>query len=173
MTQRGRKVVVVAHCHLDANTKVHGLADYEGARLDVLSPLLDRGVGIVQLPCPEATYLGMLRWGMTREQYDTPGYRRHCAAILAPTIDTLVTLAADGCEIEAVLGVDGSPSCAVTRTCVGYSGGEIEALAAGDRIPEAVSAPITGVFIEVLASLLDEAGLRVAFKGVEESADGA
>jgi predicted secreted protein len=160
--------VVVAHCHLDVNTKVHGLADYAGARLEVIAPLLERGIGIVQLPCPEATFLGMCRWGMTREQYDVAAYRRHCERILAPTIDTLRALADDGCVIEAVVGVDGSPSCGVGRTCVGYEGGEIEALFADGASPVAHDAEMPGVFIEVLKALLDAEGLSVLFRGVDE-----
>ena len=38
---------------------------------------MSEDVGVIQLPCPEATFLGMRRWGMTREQYDVPAFRRH------------------------------------------------------------------------------------------------
>ncbi|HET6350942.1 MAG TPA: hypothetical protein VFG89_02280 [Coriobacteriia bacterium] len=168
MPSRSRRVAVVAHCHLNVNTKVHGLADYEGVRAEVITPYLAEGVGIIQLPCPEATFLGMARWGMTKEQYDTVAYRRHCAAILAPVLDTLVELAADGVEIVEVVGVDGSPSCGVGRTCVGYEGGEIEAMFADGVSPEARDAAEPGVLIEVFRSLLDAAGLDVMFRAVEE-----
>ncbi|TDB38031.1 MAG: hypothetical protein D9V44_08290 [Actinobacteria bacterium] len=168
MSQRSRRVAVLAHCHLNVNTKVLGLAEYAGVRREVVLPLLEAGVGIVQLPCPEATYLGMRRWGMTREQYDVSAYRRHCERILEPTIDTLVALADDTCVIEVVLGVDGSPNCGVTRTCFGYAGGEIEALFAAGDSPRATDAPTAGVFMEVLRTLLADAGLDVVFRGVDE-----
>jgi predicted secreted protein len=160
---------VVSHCHLNANTKVHGLADYPGARREVVAPLIERGVGLVQLPCPEATYLGMKRWGMTREQYDTPAYRRHCAELLAPTVDTLRLLAEDDCVIERVIGVDGSPSCGVDLTSFGYAGGEIEDLVAAGDLPTCHKAPGLGVFMEVFRSMLDEVGLEIAFNGVDEA----
>jgi predicted secreted protein len=165
MPARSRRVAVLAHCHLDANTKVHGLADYAGARDDLVVPLIERGVGIVQLPCPEATFLGMRRWGMTREQYDTPAYRRHCRAILGSVVDTLAALAEDGCVIEMVVGVDGSPSCGIALTPVGYEGGEISRLA---EPPADTLAPGRGVFMEVLGDLLAEAGLDIPFEGMEE-----
>lgn len=168
MPNRSRRVVLLAHCHLNANTKVHGLADYEGARVDVLGPLLEQGIGIVQLPCPECTFLGLNRWGMTREQYDHRAYREHCARILQPVLLTLVELAADGCSLEAVIGVDGSPSCGVNRTCVGYAGGEIEALAAIGEVPQARDAEQAGVFMEVLKSLLEAEDLRIPFKAFDE-----
>jgi predicted secreted protein len=163
MPGRSRRVVVVAHCHLNVNTKVRGLARYEGARADVIAPLIGQGLGIVQLPCPEASFLGMRRWGMTVEQYDTAAYRRHCRAILRTTIDTLRALADDGCEIEGVLGVEGSPSCGVETTCGGYTGGELENAVEqqADRIAG------RGVFVDELRAMLEEAGLGdVPFTGV-------
>jgi predicted secreted protein len=163
-------VVVVAHCHLNANTKVHGLADYRGARRDVLVPLLSAEIGIMQLPCPEAGHLGMARWGMSREQYDTVAYRRHCREIIRPLVDSLIELAADGCAIERVIGVDGSPSCGVARTCVGYEGGEISSLAEGHGMPRCTLVEGRGVFMQELEEMLSEAGLDVPFEGVGEQA---
>lgn len=172
MSKRARRVAVLAHCHLNVNTKVVGLAEYCGSRDEVVAPLLREGVGIVQLPCPEATFLGMKRWGMTREQLDGPAYRRHCREILRPVVDTLQALAADGCAIDAVIGVDGSPSCGVTRTCAGYVGGEIEALFAAGQTPVAREAAGPGIFMEELQALLGQAGLQVAFRAVDETGAG-
>jgi predicted secreted protein len=157
---RSRQIVVLAHCHLNVNTKVHGLADYPGARADILRPLIDEGVGIVQLPCPEATFLGMRRWGMSVEQYDTPAYRRHCREILAPVIGTLTALVEDGCVIREVLGVDGSPSCGVSGTCSGYDGGEIEQILDGAAPAQrAAVTPGRGVFTQELQAALQDAGI--------------
>jgi predicted secreted protein len=161
MPDRSREIVLLAHCHLNVNTKVHGLADYPGARADILLPLIDEGVGIVQLPCPEATFLGMKRWGMSVEQYDTPAYRRHCRQIIAPMIDTLMALAADGCAIRDVVGVDGSPSCGVNETCTGYCGGEIEQIIdAGGATPRATRRPGRGIFIQEFEAALQAAGIE-------------
>ncbi len=170
MPERSRRVAILAHCHLDVNTKVHGLARCAGADVDLVAPLLAEGVGIIQLPCPEATFLGMSRWGMTREQYDVPAYRRHCEQILGPVIDTLSALDADGCELLGVIGVDGSPSCGVRRTCAGYGGGEIERLFAAGESPSATDAAMPGVFMEVLRSRLSAVGLDIEFRAVDEGA---
>ncbi len=164
MPERSRRIVVVAHCHLNANTKVLRLACYPGVRKEVIAPLVAGGAGIVQLPCPEASFLGMRRWGMTVEQYDTPAYRRHCRGILRTTVDTLRTLADDGCVIGTVLGVEGSPSCGVETTCGGYAGGELEGASGQD----AARIPGRGVFVDELRTMLAEAGLGdVPFAGVE------
>lgn len=166
MPERSHEVVVVAHCHLDVNTKVRGLAGYRGTRTEVVSPLIEQGVGIIQLPCPEATFLGMRRWGMTAEQYDTPAYRRHCREILRPVVETLAALADDGCKIRGVIGVEGSPNCGVTTTCTGFTGGEIEG---GAPVQTALRTPGRGVFMEEMRAMLREAGLQdVPFEGVED-----
>lgn len=162
--KRNGHVVVVAHCLLNVNTKVHGIAKYPAVHPEVARLVAD-GVAIVQLPCPEATYLGMKRWGMTREQYDTAAYRRHARTILGPVVDTLDELARDGCEVFEVIGADGSPSCGVDRTCFGWSGGELEQ---GVEVPEARSVAGRGVFIDEFRCLLAERGLEPTFRGVDE-----
>lgn len=161
--KRTRKVAVVAHCLLNANTKVHGIAKYPSLHPAALA-LLEGGHAFVQLPCPEVTYLGMRRWGMTRDQYDTPGYRRHCREALRASIDTIEALVGDGCEIT-LLGADGSPSCGVNRTCEGWEGCE---LGPDARIPEPVDVVGRGVLIEELAILLAERGLEVPLHGTDE-----
>jgi predicted secreted protein len=170
MPERQRRIALVAHCHLDINTKVHGLADRPAGRVELVSQLLADGIGIVQLPCPEVTYLGMSRWGMTREQYDTPAYRRHCRALIEPVVDTVAALVADGCEVVGVWGVDGSPSCGVDRTCAGYEGGEIESLIASGQVPHARAVKGRGIFFEELQGLLSEAGITPVFHGIDEAA---
>lgn len=168
MDKRSNIVSVVAHCHLNANTKVQGLCDYAAINPDVIPPLLGTNHGIVQLPCPEATFLGMKRWGMTYEQYDTEAYRAHCEQILMPTVITLKELIKGGVTVNRIIGVNGSPSCGVAFTCVGYSGGEIEELIKGAIAPEAHLAPRQGVFIEVLQKLLDKEGIGALIVGETE-----
>jgi len=80
--KRSKKLVLLAHCILNVNSKVVGLAQYAGALEDLVCGHIRRGSGLIQLPCPETTFLGLKRWGMTREQYDTPFYRSHCRNIL-------------------------------------------------------------------------------------------
>ena len=83
MPDSSRRVAYVAHCLVNQNAKVSEFAKCAG----VVAPLVERlranGYEIQQLPCPEMSYLGVVRWWQSREQYDTPGYRRHCRA-LAP-----------------------------------------------------------------------------------------
>jgi predicted secreted protein len=162
MDARSRRVVVVTHCILNANAKYGGGASYPGANTAFLEPYLRDGVGIVQLPCPESSFLGMSRWAMTRGQYDTTAYRRHCAQILAPTLDTLEEFSAAGYAIDAVWGVKGSPSCGVTETHEGYEGGEV------GGSPSCARVAGMGVYMTVLAQLLAERGLGIELRDVAD-----
>jgi predicted secreted protein len=162
MPNRSRRIAVVAHCVLNANSKVCGLVTYPGAVEPMVSELIASGAGIVQLPCPETTFLGMRRWGMTYEQYDTPAYRRHCESILQAPVDELAAFSAAGYDIERVIGIDGSPSCGVHATCRGYEGGEVT------YVPTCSKAPGRGVFIETLQAMLEARNLTIPFDAIDE-----
>jgi predicted secreted protein len=160
---------MVCHCILNANAKIHPLAQTGGVYNEVIADCLESGTGLVQLPCPELSYLGMKRWGMTKEQYDVPAFRAHCQRLLSPVIDQLRLLVEDGCTVTAVMGMDGSPNCGVRKTCTGYVGGEI---ASGSDLSGQVAnlamVDGMGVFFEELSSILTRLGIKVPFDAVNE-----
>ncbi|MEE4315309.1 MAG: CD3072 family TudS-related putative desulfidase [Desulfofustis sp.] len=163
--KRSKKLVVMCHCLLNSNSKIFGLSFYQGALLPVVNEYLTAGAGLIQLPCPEMTYLGLKRWGMTRDQYDTPFYRRHCVEILRPYVDQIIEYSNNGYRIEAIVGVDGSPSCGVNFTCEGYCGGVI------DREQPQSFQEVTGqgVFIRELAHMLKKNGISLQFDAINEN----
>ncbi len=158
-------ILLVAHCLLNPLAKVRGLATTSGP-LPLIKELVEAGIPVLQLPCPEHSLLGGLRWGMTREQYDTPMYRAHCARLLAPLLEELEDYTACGLPVLGVLGIDGSPSCGVRRSCSGYSGGELSLL---DRLPAQREAPGSGVFLRTLRDSLAAHKLHPPFAGIDEA----
>ena len=130
-------ITVAAHCLLNPLTRVKGL-----------EPLPFRPEGpIVQLPCPEALYLGLERWAVTRNQLDVPQFRRFCRALIEHYVDLLQMLALQGARLR-IVGVAGSPSCGVATTSSGYTGG---------RVRECEHARVSGrgVFMEELLAELE------------------
>ncbi len=163
--------MVLCHCHLNANAVIMPLAEYEGVNSMVIGKLIEDGTGLLQLPCPETAWLGMQRWGMTKNQYDTAAYRRFCHEILQPSIDQISAWVASGYEIRGVLGVAGSPSCGVRTTCMGYKGGEISCKQESDsQHPVVQMVPGSGVFIEVLQEVFREHKFDINFLEVEDLA---
>lgn len=164
--KRSKKIVILCHCLLNANSKVKDLATFPGCSEKLISSIMKTGAGIIQLPCPEQTFLGSKRWGMTKEQYDTPMYREHCRELLSSVVDQLVDYQKDGYEIQKIIGVDGSPTCGVNKTCFGYTGGELDK--EFQQYKDLKMSAGKGVMIEVLVELLKEHNLSIPFDAVDE-----
>jgi predicted secreted protein len=140
----GKVVTVVAHCLLNPLTRVKGLA-----------PVAFQPEGpTVQLPCPEALYLGLSRWAVTQNQLDVPQFRRFCRALIEPHADLLEMLAREGASLR-IVGLAGSPSCGVITTSSGYTGGR-------PRAAEHAHVSGRGVFMEELLVELERRGVAFA-----------
>ncbi len=168
--KRSRKILIVCHCVLNANAKIPPLASVPGVFSDFIMPHIQSGCGIVQLPCPETTYLGMNRWGMTKEQYDNPSYRAHCRRILEAPLSQLIAFHRAGYEIIGLVGMDGSPSCGIHLTCEGYTGGEIRSLKeVKQQLDSLRSTSGQGVFIEELLDLLRKNEIKPELMAIKET----
>jgi len=138
---RSRKVVLVAHCVLNQNSRVSGLAIYPALVYEIVEVLTKHNVGIIQLPCPELTYAGLTRASQTKEQYDTPKFRKHCRQIAESLAKQIQEYMQNNVRVLAILGIKGSPSCGVTET--------------------------SGVLIEELKSELEKRDISIPFHGLE------
>jgi predicted secreted protein len=142
-----KEIYVVAHCLLNPFTRVRGLV-----------PVSFRSEGpFIQLPCPEALYLGPDRWAVTRNQLDVPEFRRFCQLLIVHCADLLEMMAKQEVAIT-IVGIAGSPSCGVSTTSSGYKGGQVH---------EASHARVCGrgIFMEELLAELGRRG--VAFRAEE------
>ena len=113
--QRNRQILLVSHCIINQNTVIENEARAEGAILSATEWAMKEGFGIVQLPCPEFTFLGLNRPPMTYEEYNTPEYRKHCREILTPVLNQAMEYLKHGYELAGVLGIQSSPSCDPAR----------------------------------------------------------
>jgi predicted secreted protein len=165
---RQKKIVLLAHCLLNSNSKVGGSVLYQGAQEKLLLFLVKKGYGIIQLPCPEMTMFGSRRWGQVREQYDTPRYRRHCREIFEPVLEQVGDYLKNGYFVEALIGIDGSPSCGVEKSCSsGTWGGEIGARYGFDQDIKVI--PARGIFMEEIESLLSQHGVPLKLIAFDET----
>lgn len=89
--KRNRKIILVAHCLLNINAKVYGIAEEKGGS-GLVGELIQRGYGIIQLPCIEMAMYGVQRWGVIYEQSDFPGFRNKCKELLIPIVSDMVRL---------------------------------------------------------------------------------
>ncbi|AZO94725.1 CD3072 family TudS-related putative desulfidase [Halocella sp. SP3-1] len=167
--KRNKKIVLVAHCILNCNSKVEGLSQYRGALSEIVNLLVERGIGIIQLPCPELTMYGIKRWGHVREQFDTPYFRKHCRQIFEPYLQQIKGYLASNYQILGLIGIDGSPSCGVNKTCSGNWGGELlEASVNKEKITTWEMIQARGVFIEEIILSLKESQIEISLTAIDE-----
>ncbi|MDO4565854.1 MAG: hypothetical protein Q4B42_00835 [Oscillospiraceae bacterium] len=169
-----QKIIFVSHCVLNTASKVvmyneEEMAAEETLRRRFLKRAVEKGVQLVQLPCPEFLLYGRRRWGHVSEQFDTPYFRAECRRMLREIILQLKEYLAgnDRFEVLGIVGIDGSPSCGVDYTCFGDWGGnlgdrqDLEAVIASSRLGEG-----SGILIEELKALLAEEGIELPLRGL-------
>jgi len=149
---RGCRVILVPHCILNQNARSAGAAERPAAVAELVTGLLDRDIGILQMPCPELYAFGLDRSTICIEkELRTPlgrGLSRSVAKNLAEQIRTYQEC---GIRVLGILGKNGSPSCGVEETWV-------RGVCAG-----------SGAFIEELAAELKEQNIRIAMTGIRDS----
>jgi predicted secreted protein len=109
--ERSRKIVLVAHCILNQNSRASGLAEKPGVITETVEFLARNKIGIVQMPCLELAYAGVLRQPQAKEQYDNAVFRRHCRKIAGEIANQVQQYEEQGIRLKLVIGVGGSPSC--------------------------------------------------------------
>lgn len=112
---RGCKVVLVAHCVLNQNARISGSARYPAVASGIVDVLTRHNVGMVQMPCPELLYAGLSRASRTKEEYDTPQYRKHCRQIASSMARQVQEYLQNNIQVLAILGVEESPSCGIGK----------------------------------------------------------
>lgn len=134
--KRGKRLVLTSHCILNQNSVVCPLARAKGP-FYIVNMLVEEGIGIIQLPCPEFKYLGLGRKPMSKEEYDSPEYRKLCQRLFQPFIEDLREYLKNGYEILGIIGVNQSPTCSIS----------------GNR----------GIFMEEIFKALNEEGVKLNY----------
>jgi len=147
--KRKRRVIFISHCWLNINTRFPEGCAYEGANVPLIKTLLDSGLGIIQMPCPEYECLGLEKvlYGEKVKDELRACFRKFAAIVVKQIKDYL----AMGFEIVGVMGMNPSPSCGV-----GISKGKGTMLGTSRDISEHNE---SGIFIEELEGLLKENGI--------------
>ena len=161
--KRSKRVLLVAHCVLNQNVKIDRCAHYPGMIEQVSQVLIDAGVGLIQMPCPELLYLGLdrqvdKRAPATIESEDTRVARRMtedtgkalCREIASNLIYQVEEYRKNGFEIIGIVGINGSPTCGVETT---WSNNQEEQGA--------------GVFLLVFREELDRRNIFLPMKGIK------
>jgi predicted secreted protein len=153
---RSGKLMFVCHCLLNQNACVRGIASEPAAIRPLVTLLLDNDVALYQMPCPEMTYYGSMRWGQVKKQYSTPMFRKHCRELAEGLFDQVESYLSNGHEVIGFVMRDGSPTCGLNRAAVSADKDQVWGGMVW-HIPLQRFAQTQGVFCEVLQA---EAKLR-------------
>lgn len=159
---RGRRVVILAHCILNQNAKLDRCAHCQGAISELVKVILEEGIGILQMECPEMLYLGLERQtdhssSPSVESEDTriaqrmkePQAQEIVVRIARNTAQQVTDYLRNRFSVIGVLGINGSPSCGVETTWSNDS-----------------ELPGYGELISELSNQLAQAGAQVPIKGI-------
>lgn len=131
--RRSGKVIFLSHCILNENTRYLGGACRAACIREIVEQCLDQDIGIVQMPCPEQHAWGGVAKRLMLLAYGAKGtffyrtlslflplflvYTRVIFRRLArETAGQIRDYLASGFSVIGVMGIDGSPSCGVSKT---------------------------------------------------------
>ena len=157
--KRSGKIVVVSHCILNVHSLEDNLAIYPGLEQEVVELLINKGVGIYQIPCPEIELSSIFRKALPKESYDHPKIRKSYRKLAEDITQTLSSYTKKGYKISAVLGAEGSPTCGIDF--VGRWKKNIE----GKR-EDVEFVPGMGVFMEEFKDCLDKIDVHPVWVGI-------
>ena len=167
--KRSRKIAVLAHCILNQNAKVEDIALFPGVIPDVVNLVVERGYGILQMACPETLHLGLGRWECIKDQYETPAFRHLCERLATETLDQLEDYEKNGYKIGPIIGIDGSPSCGVSKSCRADEKGENPKWFGSVHSPPSwIITDESGVFFDVIREEAKRRGKSYTYIGIPE-----
>ncbi len=162
---RSKKVILVSHCLLNQNSISDGTADLPSQFDEVIDLIRDHRIGIIQLPCPELLCLGLDRRdrnGSQRELLSENTRIRHLMnetqnlrdleSYARQIVMQIEEYRRHGFHVIGLIGINRSPSCGIETTSI--DNGERQG---------------TGVFIQVIADMLDKKGIKLKTTGVKTS----
>lgn len=150
---RSTRHVFTSFCLLNQGVRATGIAKHYAATITpIVELLMKEKVNIVQMMCPELIFDGFHRKPCGRSNYDTPLNHKICREVAQKTVWLMEMFCKNGHSVEAVIGIEFSPSCAVSRLKSSRTGEHQER---------------RGIYIEELQKLMTEKDIEVPFIGVQ------
>ena len=158
--KRSKIVIPLVHCVANQNSRVNCFGRYPGPIPEVIGYLMEKGVGILQLPCPELQVMGLKRKAPKGEPTDIMEvmgleHNRHICRNIAENLTYQIKQYLENdFFIPCVIGSDGSPTCGVHIT-----------LKNGNKYKG------SGIFIQELEKVFDQNGITVPIIACADAED--
>lgn len=163
-----KRIVLVSHCIMNKYSKVESICPKNPDIDKLLSFLMEKKVGIIQLPCPETHMYGLKRWGHVKDQFDTPFFRDTSQDLLKPIVGQVKDYINNGYELLGIIAIEGSPSCGASKTCIGKEwGGDFKDIKViEEKMSKLIYGDGKGVFMEELEKMLNFVEIQPSFFGL-------
>lgn len=115
---RSKKVVFVSHCIINTNAIAIGpkTPTIWPAIIDEIVDCFQKNkISIIQLPCPEQIYYGLIRGSVAKNDIDNPSFRKLCKRIAEEAIKNMKQYMENNFKVIAFIGRRGSPTCGVKK----------------------------------------------------------
>jgi len=182
--ERSKKVIFLSHCLLNENTRYLGGAFRAGCINEIVEEIQKRGIGIVQIKCPEQeAWGGVLKRSMWIPLYRKSWFvkrvllplflwrtKRRYNKIAQEVVNNITDYRNSGFDIIGIVGVSASPTCGVHTTIditkftefLGNSSlEEIDRKRLNDEYVKQSIVTGNGLFISLLKNLLDQSNLPI------------
>jgi predicted secreted protein len=160
--KRSGRFVVVSHCIMNVHSLEDELAIYPGLEREVVELLVEKGVGIYQIPCPEVELSGIFRKALPKDSYEHPKIKAFYREMAQDICKTLKWYVKKGYEIVAVIGAEASPTCGIDF--VGRWKEDAEGKKVFPKDVEFITG--RGVFMEEFKIALDHIGVHPEWVGI-------
>lgn len=131
--RRSRRVILLAHCLLNANVRYLGGAHRGCIVREILEQCVELDIGVVQLPCPEQRAWGGVLKRLLLSFFGSAGTvryqfrrallplvlwytRRSYQRLARETAAQIADYQKSGVAVLGIVGVDASPSCGVRKS---------------------------------------------------------
>jgi predicted secreted protein len=186
--ERSKKILIVSHCLLNQNTRYLGGAFCKGVTPGMIETALEKGYGIVQMPCPEQQ-----AWGGVLKKYMWLGFGKKRTliykfrGILLPlflfyikyiykriarnVVKELIDYHKSGFQIIGIVGIDGSPTCGVKASLdmarsfeffASLDPGSIDRNYMNNQMYKTCLVERRGLFISEIKNFLRKRGMHIA-----------
>lgn len=150
---RSKRFAIVSFCTLAQGVRAAGIVKHFPAVVKpIVDVLVENDINIVQMPCPELYFDSFTRQPCGKSKYDNPKNRSMCKKLAENLVSLVQIFHKNGCYIEVILGIEFSPSCAVSILTAPPPQRRI----AGQ-----------GIFIEELKKVLHERHLKIPMLGIQ------
>lgn len=150
---RSKKVVFVPFCALAQGIRAQGIVrDFPAIIRPVVDFLGENNINIVQMPCPELFFDRLIRRPKQKSAYADARCQSKYKQVAETVVKQIEMYLANGYEVIAIMGIEFSPSCAVSVIT--------------GPLPQRIR-PGTGYFMEALSHGLRAKGIVIPMIGIK------